>query len=517
MSRYEQARLGCPETSHSLMRTPDSQPYYHYFTNDAYFGASHGGAHVKVPAPLESIPVLQRGGHIVPRRDLVRRAATLMWRDPITLVVAVDLAGTSANGSLYLDDGETYDNVKGDFVHRDFRLQPHSKDPKKTLVLRNRAVEGHNPANAFAQKISDVTVRQVVVKGLATKPTCVRLEGEGVGLEFDWTDGVAATASCRSSGKPASVLTIKDVGAAVIHDWDVLLEFDASKACSVTPAIDYDAALQSPECPAGHFLCRNEGHIPSCILRSRVNDGVCDPECCDGSDETDGKVLCGNRCATVGEAYRRETAEADRKRRVGASIRADYIKFGARERAKLQGELENLIKEIAVLQNREQATRTTLEALEREEAGEIERKKDSQLFQRIVEMQEAIKALRVQRHNLEGQVSELGDILSDLSRDFNPNYQDMAVLGATRAYKEWRTSHGLPDDSEDRVPMSTSVEGSEAVVDNSDEDLKKLEEEDPLSLINSIHLRVAPSSSSGVASRTCQCYCPLVRRENADA
>lgn len=494
----------------------DLQPYYHYFTNDAYFGASHGGAYIKVPAPLESIPVLQRGGHIVPRRDLVRRAATLMWRDPITLVVAVDLTGTSATGSLYLDDGETFDNVKGDFVHRDFRLQPHSKDPKKTLVLRNRAVEGHNPANAFAQKISDVTVRQVVVKGLATKPTCVRLEGEGVGLEFDWTDGVAATASRRSSGKPASVLTIKDVGAAVIHDWDVLLEFDASKACSVTPAIDYDAALQSPECPTGQFLCRNEGHIPSCILRSRVNDGVCDPECCDGSDETDGKVLCGNRCAAVGEAYRRETAEADRKRRVGASIRADYIKFGDRERTKLQGDLEKIIQEIAVLQNREQATRTTLEALEREEAGEIERKKDSQLFQRIVEMQEAIKALRVQRHNLEGQVSELGDILSDLSRDFNPNYQDMAVLGATRAYKEWRTSHGLADDSEDRVPMSTSVEGSEAVVDHSDEDLKKLEEEDPLSLIDSINLRVAPSSSSGVASRASQCY-PPVRHENTDA
>lgn len=490
-----------------LLMSRTSQPYYHYLTNDVYFGASHGGSSVKVPAPLESIPILQRGGHILPRRDLVRRAATLMWRDPITLVITTDLAGTSAAGSLYLDDGETFDHVKGDYVHRRFELQPHSRDPKRALVLRNRAAGGNNPGNAYAQKIADVTVSEVIIKGLPARPSCVRLEGQNIGLDFEWSEGVAATASRRSSGSAASVLTIKDAAAAVIHDWDVLLEFDPSKSCSTTPAIDRLAALQSPRCPAGRFLCRNEGHIPSCILTSRVNDGVCDPECCDGSDETDGKVSCGNRCAAVGDAYRKETAEADRKRRVGVSLRADYIKFGSKERAKLGDELAKIETEISALQEREQSAKKTLEALEREEAGDIARKKDSQLYQRIVDMQDAIKALRIQRQNLEGQVSDLGDILTDLSRDFNPNYQDMAVLGATRAYRDWRESHGLPaeasgDENEQRVPASTAVEGGEAVVDHLDEELKKLEEEDPLSLIDSINLRVTPSLSSGVTART---------------
>lgn len=429
-----------------------------------------------------------------------------MWRDPITLVVAADLAGTSATGSLYLDDGETFDNAKGDFVHRSFQLQPHSRDQKKTLVLRNRAASGYNPMNAYAQKISDVTVREVVVKGLPSRPACVRLEGQSVGLEYSWEDGASATGSRRSSGKTASVLTIKDAGAAIIRDWDLLLEFDAAKSCSTMPALDYDAALQSPECPAGRFLCRNEGHIPSCILRSRVNDGICDPECCDGSDETDGKVSCGNRCAAVGEAYRKEQAEADRKRRVGASLRADYIKFGSKERTKLEAELRKVDEEIAGLRSQEQAAKATLEALEQEEAGDIERKKDSQLYERITEMQSAIKALRVQRQNLEGQVGELGGILTDLSRDFNPNYQDMAVLGATRAYRDWRQTHGLSaeatgEEGEERVPVSTAVDGGEPVPDRTDEELKRLEDEDPLSLIDSINLRVAPSTSSGVAGR----------------
>lgn len=40
--------------------------------------------------PIHKIPVLLRGGTILPKRERVRRASTLMLRDPYTLVVAVD-------------------------------------------------------------------------------------------------------------------------------------------------------------------------------------------------------------------------------------------------------------------------------------------------------------------------------------------------------------------------------------------------------------------------------------------
>jgi alpha 1,3-glucosidase len=45
---------------------------------------------VKTPTPLESIPVFLRGGVIIPRRQRIRRSATLMQKDPFTLLVALD-------------------------------------------------------------------------------------------------------------------------------------------------------------------------------------------------------------------------------------------------------------------------------------------------------------------------------------------------------------------------------------------------------------------------------------------
>lgn len=398
------------------------QPYYHYATHELFFGVASGGTHIKVPAPLDSIPVFHRGGSILPRRDLVRRSSTLAWRDPITLVVAADLTGKAASGSLYLDDGESYSYEKGEFVSRSFKLEA---GKGKTIALRSRSafdsarssLADYDPSgNEWAKKIADVVVREIVVLGLEAQPSCVKLAGSNTGLEFEWIEGVAATASRRKGGKGASKLVIKDAAAPVVQDWDIIFEFGgAGASCSVTPAIDHDAALQSPECPPGRFLCRNEGHLSSCILRSRVNDGICDPECCDGTDETDGKIGCPNRCQRVGFEYKKQQAEQARKTRVGAAVRKEYETFGVKEKTKLEAEVERLKGDIARLQQKELAAKVALEQLENAEAGEIERKKESVLYQKIVEMQEAIKALREHRTNLEGHISDLSGILSDLS------------------------------------------------------------------------------------------------------
>lgn len=45
---------------------------------------------VSVATPLDQIPVFLRGGSIIPRRQRVRRAASLMTKDPFTLVVVLD-------------------------------------------------------------------------------------------------------------------------------------------------------------------------------------------------------------------------------------------------------------------------------------------------------------------------------------------------------------------------------------------------------------------------------------------
>ena len=62
-----------------------------------------GGRHVTLQAPLETMPALLRGGHIVPRKMRLRRSSKLMFFDPLTLVVAPSDEGR-AEGRLYLDD-----------------------------------------------------------------------------------------------------------------------------------------------------------------------------------------------------------------------------------------------------------------------------------------------------------------------------------------------------------------------------------------------------------------------------
>lgn len=404
------------------------QPYYRYDSNDIYFGAAVGGATIKLPAPLGDLPILHRGGSILTRRDLVRRSAILTWKDPITLLAAIDLTGTTAEGSIYLDDGESYSNENGEYVWRGFKIAS-DETAKGDLVLKSRSlqppsdstalgVRAYDPTgNAWAQKISDVVVGKIIILGLASKPSCIKVKGSDIGLEFDWTDGVAATAGRRrgGTGKIASKLTIKDASSLIIQDWDILLQFSPSASCSTVPAIDHDALVASPECIEGRFLCKNVGHISSCILRSRFNDGVCDEECCDGSDETDGKINCPNRCQSVGADYRKATEEAGRKNRVGGAVRNDYITFGVKERRRMEADVEKLGRDIGKLEERETVLKRVLEEVEVSQAGDIERKKNSVLFERIVEMQGAIKSLRRQRSHLETNVADLSSILGDLS------------------------------------------------------------------------------------------------------
>lgn len=58
---------------------------------------------VTVATPLEKLPVFVRPGRVLPRKMRLRRASSLMFFDPITLVVAPDFRN-QAEGVLYLDD-----------------------------------------------------------------------------------------------------------------------------------------------------------------------------------------------------------------------------------------------------------------------------------------------------------------------------------------------------------------------------------------------------------------------------
>ncbi|KAA1470514.1 alpha-glucosidase [Dentipellis sp. KUC8613] len=207
----------------------DDQVYYDYFAQHAYRGAA-GGRTVTVPAALHQVPLLIRGGAVVPTRERPRRASPLMARDPFTLRVALDNAA-HARGELYLDDGTTFAHQKGELVWREFVA---AKGKGKAVRIANRdlakehpaeAVEGgalaaYDAKNAYASGISDVRVEKIVVLGLAAKPSKVTVEG-GRALEWTYTPGVAATGKKEGA---ASVLTIKDPKLAVAADWEIEIQ-----------------------------------------------------------------------------------------------------------------------------------------------------------------------------------------------------------------------------------------------------------------------------------------------------
>jgi alpha 1,3-glucosidase len=181
-----------------------------------------------VPAPLERGPLLIRGGSIVPSRERARRSSSLMKRDPFTLKVALSQSG-SASGELYLDDGESYDHQKGNFVWREFVAASTKKAitiSSKDLASKNpdRAVDGvelaaYDGGNAFANALDGVRVERIVVLGLKKKPSKITLGNTK--LEFIFEDGVAAVG--KKEGV-ASKLTIKNPGALITSDWTVVLE-----------------------------------------------------------------------------------------------------------------------------------------------------------------------------------------------------------------------------------------------------------------------------------------------------
>lgn len=75
-----------------------------------------------VDAPMNHIPVYQRGGTIVPTWQRVRRSSKLMIEDPYTLFVAVDSNG-DAKGQVYIDDTATHDYRNKQFTKAAFEYK----------------------------------------------------------------------------------------------------------------------------------------------------------------------------------------------------------------------------------------------------------------------------------------------------------------------------------------------------------------------------------------------------------
>ncbi|KAI8846387.1 glucosidase II beta subunit-like-domain-containing protein [Chytridium lagenaria] len=105
-------------------------------------------------------------------------------------------------------------------------------------------------------------------------------------------------------------------------------------------------------CPTGFFYCKNDGHIPGSVRSSRVNDGVCDPECCDGSDEYGSGVVCQNVCKKVGGEFRKAELARKKMLKEGLRIKNENKAFAIKSRSDRANQIKDLMHQIANITTR---------------------------------------------------------------------------------------------------------------------------------------------------------------------
>jgi len=119
---------GCvvePGADSRRIRLPEGEVFYDLATRRRFIG----GQTIILPAPLDSTPLLQRGGSILPLQE----------EDGLHLWVCPD---RSCDFALYEDDGTTNDHLRGSFLRTRFTLHRSGE----TVTLK-RAQEGSYPAD----------------------------------------------------------------------------------------------------------------------------------------------------------------------------------------------------------------------------------------------------------------------------------------------------------------------------------------------------------------------------------
>lgn len=154
---------------------------------------------LKLAVTLAKVPIFQRGGTIVPKKERIRRSAILGLNDPYTLIVALDKEGSFANGTLYMDDGESFEYKQGNHLY-------------SIITYTNNRLTYRISSGKFA---TVSWLERVVILGLNQKPSKIELtkqNGVNKVLEF-------------ISGDANGVVTIRKPAVNMGEAWSITLSF----------------------------------------------------------------------------------------------------------------------------------------------------------------------------------------------------------------------------------------------------------------------------------------------------
>ncbi|KAF9182981.1 hypothetical protein BGZ51_004318 [Haplosporangium sp. Z 767] len=140
------------------------------------YSIEQGPGAKEVASPTNKIPVYQRAGTIVPKRERPRRSSKAMENDPFTLVIALDSNG-EATGRIYLDDGESFDYQTGDYILKEFKVA------NKVLTSHSLKPAGAEETSEFVKRAGALRIERLVVLGLTVPLKEVTVDGRAVQVE----------------------------------------------------------------------------------------------------------------------------------------------------------------------------------------------------------------------------------------------------------------------------------------------------------------------------------------------
>ena len=190
---------------------PDDEAYYDYFSYNVL--DTHKGKQISISAPLDHIPLLMRGGHIIPRRDIPRRSSAMMRFDDYTLVVSASKVG-AAEGELYVDDGDSFEHEKGQYIHRKFSL---GGNTLTSIEAEGRDIKSIKPGK-WLQAMDEVYVDKIVIVGAPSAWNTREVQVESKGNT--WTAKVQYQPA--QDGRAAFAI-VGRVGVKIGEDWIIKL------------------------------------------------------------------------------------------------------------------------------------------------------------------------------------------------------------------------------------------------------------------------------------------------------
>lgn len=183
--------------SHVNVHFPGREQYwYDVLTHERI---DHEGS-MNIPVKMDHIPVYQRGGSIIPKKERIRRSSALMHDDPITLMVALDKDG-KANGTLYIDDGISYE------------YRTDKKSLYMQFVFDGQRLSGHQMHTPGYQTGS--WLERVVFIGIEKEPTGAKLispsgKEEILGVQYE---------------ARKKLLTVRKPGVNMAEDWEIVFQY----------------------------------------------------------------------------------------------------------------------------------------------------------------------------------------------------------------------------------------------------------------------------------------------------